>query len=559
MFRFNISEEIIFKLENMDFGEKISEEDSFFEELLTKLNDEKIFICYGLSNELRERFCFRIIYKYFNDRYVRDLNIGVFKISSVGEFEEIYLENEFQIFYFYDFFGSIKFNDKKFGSYLNKIKNSNNKMLVVNTRSFLKREILESKNSLYVEDLEFYKDKIEKILNINLNCDTNNYYDLDLQYQKFDYIDKLVLFYVFINFSFDVNKWIGVMEKYLVHREIFNDHSEFKEMLLNSFRKLEDSFINIYDNKKFNIKNPIVYNFILSKLKNDIDVIKDLFNNIYGYEDLYSICNILSQNNVRLCYTLDEYENNLKSNLCNVVFESDYIDVISMIKTVFKAFYVLDLWDIDIIEDLNFKITYSKLNIDGAIDYFFSISEHREFMIKNEIFKSKLLNLIYEYEMEVSSEFYNYSFKYYLFVSEFYRLYGNIDNDELTDLKYRFNVLISIVLNNINSYFNIEYFNIGSEIRNSISDLKDLIKKYDVRFIFGINVCEVFDFIEDKLSELIYNADNFIPKDMNDYYNLKYFGNELERNEGFIEEVFHNINMKGVIERINEKICLFEA
>lgn len=557
MFRFNISEEIIFKLENRDFGEEISGEDSFFEELLTKLNDEKIFICYGLSNELRERFCFRIIYKYFNDRYVRDLNIGVFKISSVSEFEEIYLENEFQIFYFYDFFGSIKFNDIKFESYLNRIKNSNNKMLVVNTRSFLKKEIVESKNSLYIEDLEFYKDKIEKFLNIN--CDITNYYDLDLEYQDFDYIDKLVLFYVFINFSCDVNKWIGVMEKYLVHREIFNDHSEFKEMLLNSFRKLEDSFINIYYNKKFNIKNPIVYNFILSKLKNDIDVIKDLFNNIYGYEDLYSICNILSQNRVKLCYTLDEYENNLKSNLCNIVFGSNYVDVISMIKTVFMTFYVLDLWDIDIIEDLNLKITYSKLNIDGAIDYFFSISGNMEFMIKNEIFKNKLLDLIYKYEMEASSEFYNYSFKYYLFASEFYKLYGNIDNDELTDLKYRFNVLISIVLNNINSYFNIEYFNIGSEIRDSLSDLKELIRKYDVRFIFGINVYEVFNFIEDKLLELIYNVDNFIPKDMNDYYNLKYFGNELERNEGFIEEVFHNINMKGVIERINEKICLFEA
>ena len=71
--------------------------------MLKNLNDKKIFICYGLSNDLREKFCFRLIYKYFNDRYVRDLDVGVFKISSVSELDEIYLEDELQIFYFYDF------------------------------------------------------------------------------------------------------------------------------------------------------------------------------------------------------------------------------------------------------------------------------------------------------------------------------------------------------------------------------------------------------------------------------------------------------------------------
>ena len=128
MFRFNISEEIIFELKNKDFKVNTFITDSFFKEVLKNLNDKKIFICYGLSNDLREKFCFRLIYKYFNDRYVRDLDVGVFKISSVSELDEIYLEDELQIFYFYDFFGSVKFTDKKFENYINRIKNSDNKI-----------------------------------------------------------------------------------------------------------------------------------------------------------------------------------------------------------------------------------------------------------------------------------------------------------------------------------------------------------------------------------------------------------------------------------------------
>ncbi|EIA22221.1 hypothetical protein SFB2_264G0, partial [Candidatus Arthromitus sp. SFB-2] len=49
------------------------------------------------------------------------------------------------------------------------------------------------------------------------------------------------------------------------------------------------------------------------------------------------------------------------------------------------------------------------------------------------------------------------------------------------------------------------------------------------------------------------------PRNVEEYHNLKYFGSELERNEDFIENVFTTINLKSIIERINEKICLFEA
>lgn len=556
MFRFNISEEIIFELKNSDFRENTFIVDNFFKGVLNSLSDKKVLICYGLSNDLREKFCFSIIYKYFNDRYVRDLDIGVFKISSVSELDEVYLENEAQIFYFFDLFGSIKFTDKKFENYVNRIKNSDNKVLLISTRGFLKEEIILSKFSEHGQDLEYHSDVIMKFLGIDLSHDC---YDLDFEYRNLDYIDKLVLFYVFMNFSYDINKWIDTMEKYLLYRDIFNDHNEFKEIMLNSFKKLEDCFIYIYDNKKFNIKNLLIYNFILDRLKNDMNIIKDLFNNIHEYEDLCSICSILNQNNIKLCYTLDEYENNFKDNLRNIVLYNERIDVVLLFKTVLMSFYVLDLYDVDIIESLNVKITYSKINIDSAIEYLSSIGNYTEFIINDEIFKNKLLNLVYEHEIESTSEFYNYSFKYYLFVSEFYKLYGNIDNDELLNLRDQFDILISTILNNINSYFTIEYFNISSEIRDYLIDLKELIEKYNIVFIFDRNVYEFFNFIEDKLLDLIYDVDSFVPRDINGYHNLKYFVSELERHEDFIEEVFSNINLKNIIEEINKKICLFEA
>ncbi len=126
-------------------------------------------------------------------------------------------------------------------------------------------------------------------------------------------------------------------------------------------------------------------------------------------------------------------------------------------------------------------------------------------------------------------------------------------------MRNQFDILISIILNNINSYFTVEYFNISSEIRDSLIDLKELIDKYNVRFIFDRNVYEFFNFIEDKLLDLINNVDSFMPRNVEEYHNLKYFGSELERNEDFIENVFTTINLKSIIERINEKICLFEA
>ncbi|EIA28904.1 hypothetical protein SFB5_104G2 [Candidatus Arthromitus sp. SFB-5] len=66
----------------------------------------------------------------------------------------------YKFFYFYDFFGSVKFTDKKFENYINRIKNSDNKILLINTRSFLKEEIILSKFFEYKQDLECHKDAI---------------------------------------------------------------------------------------------------------------------------------------------------------------------------------------------------------------------------------------------------------------------------------------------------------------------------------------------------------------------------------------------------------------
>ena len=166
---------------------------------------------------------------------------------------------------------------------------------------------------------------------------------------------------------------------------------------------------------------------------------------------------------------------------------------------------------------------------------------------------------MYSYNSLRDFEFYNYNFKYFLFVSEFYNLYDTIDDEEFLDIKKYFDRLVNIILNNINSYFNLEYFSLSSEIKQALIDLKVLIEKFNVKFIFLENVEEIFNNVKYKFNELFNNVINFVPQNNQEYYTLIYFENELDRNKDFIEYTFENINLEWIFEEIKKNICKFKA
>ena len=138
-------------------------------------------------------------------------------------------------------------------------------------------------------------------------------------------------------------------------------------------------------------------------------------------------------------------------------------------------------------------------------------------------------------------------------------MYDTIDDEEFLDIKKYFDRLVNIILNNINSYFNLEYFSLSSEIKQALIDLKVLIEKFNVKFIFLENVEELFNNVKYKFNELFNNVINFVPQNNQEYYTLIYFENELDRNKDFIEYTFENINLEWIFEEIKKNICKFKA
>ena len=123
MFKFNISEEIIFNIKNGSFRNKLfgCSESYLFDKFLNKIRNENVLIVYGFDNKIREEICIEVIYRFFYGN--ENLDLSVFKISCMDELDEIYLDDKAQIFYLNDFFGKIDFKLLKFKSYLDRIIN----------------------------------------------------------------------------------------------------------------------------------------------------------------------------------------------------------------------------------------------------------------------------------------------------------------------------------------------------------------------------------------------------------------------------------------------------
>ncbi len=559
MFRFNISEEIILNIKNGKLKDKNydREEYGFICEILEILNKQNIIVLYGLKDYLREDISIEIIYRFFYDNYKNHLDLSVFKINSIDELDELYLENVFQVFYLNDFFGQVSFNLCKFKRYVDNISKSQNKILILNVREFVKEEIFNEIHRKYFYNLNNHQENIKTHLCLR-DSHTFDIKTLYEKYSQFSYVDKFVLLSIFINNIGDINIWIKSTIKYFLDKNIFRENEDLKGIILDSFKKLGRDFIVLGSNRRFSIKNLYIKDFLTREIIYEDKILKDLINNISCYESFKYIVDIIENLKINIDYTLEEYENNLKKFLDEVISISNSEFPIDELFYVMKIFKILNILDKDLIESLNTKIIYSKLSIEESIKYFFILKNSKEVLINNEIFNNKLLDLVYNYNSTRDFEFYNYSFKYFLFVSEVYDLYGNIDEEEIFDIKNHFERLINIILNNINSYFTLEYFTLSNEIKQCIKDLKILNEKYSFKIIFSKNIEDILIEIKDRLVELFDGVINFVPQNKQEYYTLTYFENEFERNKEFLEENF-NMDLETILNKIQENISVFEA
>lgn len=554
MFKFNISEEIIFNIKSGKFKNNVSvfKDQCLYNKFLNKIYMDRFLTIIGCTHDLRDRVCIEIIYSIFYDNY-GEYDISVFKVGCVDEIDEVYLEDEFQIFYLNDFFGKINFKFDKFKYYFHKIINSKNKFLVLNIRDFDVEKICDPG---FYENLDNYVDYILENSNNNYNKDISI---LEYKYFNLSYIDKFVLFSLFFYCVDDVYVWIKMIGRYFLNKNVFDRDGDFNELIMESFKKLEDDFIFICSDGKFVVENLVVEEFLFDKLKNEIEIIKDILNNISSYFNLKNFIYKLKTLDIKIKYSLDEYEENLKCNLFEIICTDNSKSYVDILKFALDLFNIININDDSILKNLITKIIYSDIDIDKSIEYFCFIKNYKTFLIENDIFKDKLFKLIYNYKCFRNFEFYRYSFKYFLFVSEFQNLYGSIDKEEFLDIEKSFNRLIDIILNNINSYFTLEYFSLNNEIKQALIDLRFLIYNFGVKNIFLENVYEIFNNIKEMLFELFNNAVEFIPKNKQEYYILTYFENEIEKNKDFIEVIFENTNLDNVFQEIRKNICEFEA
>lgn len=555
MFKFNISEEIIFNIKN-GFNENNflnNENKDIFQCILKKLKEKNVLILYGKNYHLRDKISLNLIYSFFNEN-VDYSNISVYRVNCVEELEELYLEDKFQIFYLDDFYGKIRFNINGFNKYIFKINSQKNKILIVNVRKSIIERIEKLGLNKYLENLNEYS-----FINGNSNEEYGNIDFISLKYDQMSYLDKFVLFSIFVDNVKDLDLWSKVTRGYFLDSGILNENIDFNDEILNSFKKLEFSFIFIDSNYKFKIKNVFVKDFLLLKFSQELELIKDLFNNIRCYFSFIEMVSLCEKLNIKFKYTEEEYNQNLKQVLHEIVYSDNIKNILDLLEFVLGIFKIIDIIDYEIIEYLNNKIIYLNMDVNDVIKYFLIIKNNKNIIIKNEKFKNKMCNLLYQYEVIRDFEFYNYSFKYFLFVSELVNLYNCLDDEDVLEIKNNFHRLLSIILNNVNLHFNLHQFSLNVEFKQALIELKMLINDFNIRFIFSENVYEIFYNIKYKLLELLESACEFIPEDKQDYYIFTYFENELERNKYFIENTFDDINVDLILSKIKENMCKYES
>lgn len=554
MIKFDISEEIIFSIKTGNYKKNLIKNRDLLCSFLDKISERNILIFHGLNGRVREILCFEIVKEFLDNRYKHIENLSVFKINYVNEIDEIYLEDRFQIFYLNDFFGRIKFDLLKFENYIERIRNSKNKILIVSLRDFSIPKNYFLKFEKFCEDLKNFENEFLKI-------EIEDFISEDLEniYSKLFYIDKFVLFSVFMDSFEELDVWIKIIKSYFLGKRILREGNDFDDLIIDSFKKLEGKFIYIKEDGKFYVKDIAVHEFLISKIKIEADIVKDLIFNVHSFEILKRFIYVLKDLRIKINYNYSEYEGGLKSRLFELICLNSSREIINNLKFSLDLFEILGIVDFDIVEDLNNRIVYLNLDIDKVLEYICAVRNFNEVLIRDTIFENKIRNLIYEYSPLRDAEFYSHSFKYFFLVSEFHNLYSGINMEDILDIKNHFYRLTDVILNSINSYFTLEYFSLSKDIKCALVDLKTLIDDFYVKFIFKKDVEKIFSNITYRFSDLINNAMDFEVLNKKHYYMLKYFENEIERNRDFLEFVFDDINFDFVVGEIREKIHKFSS
>lgn len=569
MFRFNMSEEIIFSIKSGEINNRLFNSFSckFLNEFISDLINENVLIVVGFDNFVREELLKEIVIRIFKEKYCEFQELEVFKISNIFEIEEIYNKNSFQIFYLNDFFGELKEIELK--KYCELFKNSKNKFLIVNGREF----VCETFSKINFKNLEMYRENLVNFLIENLNLHKsenlfgeNNFkvslmddFSLENFYAQLVFIDKFILMSIFVGSFEDVHTWIKIITKYFSNKIEFSGSMDFEDIVFESLKKLEDVFIFLDFNGKLGIKNLIVEDFLNSKVVEELEIFKDVLNNVCLFEGLKSLVKIYKNLNISLCYTKEYYEENFKGRLNEIVNTYLFDNAVEVLECILNVFSLIGVYDEFMINDLNTKISYLNLKEIDYIKYFLCVRNFKNYLIKDEGFIKKTIDLIYKNYTLREFEFYNYNFEYFLFVSEFSECYKNIYEDEFEDVINHFNRLVYMISNYVNSYFSFEYFTLNNEIKIALYDLKILVEDLGIKFIFSSRVDEIFYNSKDRLIELINFVVNLIPNNKQEYYSLISFQNELEINRDFIENTFCDISVDEVLNNISSNICYFSS
>ncbi len=569
MFRFNMSEEIIFSIKNEKINDSLFTyfDSKFLNNFIDILINENVLVVFGFDNYIREELLKEVIIRIFKYKYSKCSEIDVFLISNIYELEEVYNKDRFQIFYLDDFFGILKENEIKKSEIL--FKNLSDKFLIINTRDFAKNNFkktttknLQDNREEIVDflSLKFTNDRVNNSINQN-NFKDNLVGDFCFKefYSQLSFMDKFVLISVFMESFDDVDIWIKVVSKYFSNKTDFSGVMDCKEIILESFKKLEDRFIYLNTHGKIKINNLIIDEFLKSKIYEDIEIVKHVLNNMCFFKGLEKCVELFKSLNISFSYTNEYYEKNFKNRLIELIGSYSFINPIDVLCSVLDVFSLMGIKDESIIHYLNTKIIYSNIDEFDYIKYFRVIKNFKEYLIKDEIFIRKIFDLINRGYSYREFEFYNHNFQYFLFVSEFIQCYKEFYEDEFNDILDHFNRLTSMILNYINSYFSFEYFNLNNEIKILLNDLKVLIKDLGFKIIFSNRIDEIFYKAKDKLYEVLIYACNLIPSNKQEYYALISFQNELEVNKYFIESTFEDISIDEIINDISRNIYFFNS
>ena len=262
----------------------------------------------------------------------------------------------------------------------------------------------ETFSKINFKNLEMYRENLVNFLIENLNLHKsenlfgeNNFkvslmddFSLENFYAQLVFIDKFILMSIFVGSFEDVHTWIKIITKYFSNKIEFSGSMDFEDIVFESLKKLEDVFIFLDFNGKLGIKNLIVEDFLNSKVVEELEIFKDVLNNVCLFEGLKSLVKIYKNLNISLCYTKEYYEENFKGRLNEIVNTYLFDNAVEVLECILNVFSLIGVYDEFMINDLNTKISYLNLKEIDYIKYFLCVRNFKNYLIKDEGFIKKI-------------------------------------------------------------------------------------------------------------------------------------------------------------------------